>query len=80
MKSRIRFVQLPRSVRTRRATDVYDVVAAGDDSIGTIKWHSHWRQYCFFPHEHTVWSRDCLIDVFWFVHKLMNDRKRGAKR
>ena len=33
------------------------------DEIGVIRWYSPWRQYCFFPHLHTIWNTACLDDV-----------------
>lgn len=31
--------------------------------IGVIRWHSPWRQYCFFPHSQTIWNKACLDDI-----------------
>lgn len=31
--------------------------------IGVIRWYSAWRQYCFYPHPHTIWNKGCLDDV-----------------
>lgn len=41
-----------------------------DMIIGQIKFNSHWRQYCFYPENETVWSVGCLNDVISFIEQL----------
>jgi hypothetical protein len=44
--------------------------------IGYIYWYPQWRQYCFFPEAHTVYSKGCLSDIIDFIKQLMIDRKK----
>lgn len=44
-------------------------------SIGVVKWHAPWRQYCYFPRGWTVYSRGCMEDIIDFINKLMEERK-----
>lgn len=46
-----------------------------DEELGQIRWHSGWRQYCFYPDYITHWSRGCLKEVQNFIGKLMEARK-----
>lgn len=54
----------------------------GDYPIGEIYFYSTWRQYCFFPLAHTVYSYECLQDITNFIlklKKLSEAGKSGAK-
>lgn len=62
-------------IEKKPKTSVYAVYTKNDDQIGTIKWYSPWRQYCFFPDENTVWSKGCLQDINNFIYDLMSQRK-----
>ena len=42
-----------------------------DYVLGTIKWYSQWRQYCFFPSADTVFNVKCLVDIQDFIQKAM---------
>ncbi len=37
--------------------------------LGWIKWHSQWRQYCFYPEKGTLYSVGCLDDIKNFIDK-----------
>lgn len=64
----------------QRKTNKYSVQSKFDHTIlGEVKWHSHWRQYCFFPASDCVWSRDCLEDLALFIKELMEDRANKNK-
>jgi len=43
--------------------------------LGTVKWFSAWRQYCFFPSRDTVFNVGCMEDVCDFIKKQMLERK-----
>jgi len=45
------------------------------DVLGEIKWHSSWRQYCYFPTIQAVYSVGCLNDISQFIKQLMDERK-----
>ncbi len=38
--------------------------------LGKVKWSCPWRQYCFFPEGHTIFSNSCLADIQDFIKKL----------
>ena len=41
-----------------------------DTELGVIKWHSPWRQYCYFPSCPAVYSVGCLEDINNFMSKI----------
>ena len=43
--------------------------------LGRIQWYSQWRQYVFMPGYPTIWNRDCMNDIIFFINNLMKDRK-----
>jgi hypothetical protein len=45
--------------------------------LGEVKWYPGWRQYCFEPVGHTVFSKVCLDDIGHFIRQLMDARKWG---
>lgn len=56
-------------------TQVFDVRANNSgDLLGQIKWHSHWRQYCFFSNE-IILSKGCMIDINNFIDLVMKYKK-----
>jgi hypothetical protein len=61
---------------TTGKTQAWSVEHKDDGSfLGMIKWHGAWRQYCFFPSPHCVWSAGCLDDVVAFLGKQMEARR-----
>jgi len=38
--------------------------------LGEVKWHSTWRQYCYFPLVQAVYSAGCLNDIADFLNQL----------
>ena len=59
-------------------TDFYIITARKDQStLGMGKWFSRWRQYCFFPANDTIWSDECLRDIYKFVAGLNNEHNKG---
>lgn len=46
-----------------------------DIILGRISWYPQWRQYTFFLKGETVWNRDCMNDIIFFITNLMRDRK-----
>lgn len=47
--------------------------------LGSIKWYSPWRRYCFFtiPGEAVeIFSSGCLSDIQSFIDQLMEARKK----
>ena len=67
----IRFHVIERKEKTK----IYGVFTKDNDLIGTIKWYSRWRQYCFFPDKDTVWSNGCLKDLCNFIYQITKERE-----
>ena len=61
----------------KRKTSKWDITHnKGAFILGEIKWHSPWRQYCFFPDDETLYSKGCLNDISNFIQQLMAERKK----
>ena len=50
------------------------------DSLGFVKWHGAWRQYCFFAggppsYRMVILSRSCMDDIQDFINNLMKARE-----
>jgi hypothetical protein len=59
-----------------RKTDVWHIYSVNHgDLLGIIKWAGRWRQYVFFPTQHTMWNKDCLNDIEQFLVRIMADRR-----
>lgn len=66
-----------KHIGSKPKTEVYSVIETKEDSsLGIIKWYASWRQYCYFPNASTVFSRGCMLEIYNFLEKLMNERKR----
>ncbi len=64
---------------SKRITKVYHIFNINTgDFLGKIRWHSTWRQYCFYPDEETHWARGCMQEVMDFIEHLMICRKNDA--
>jgi len=46
-----------------------------DVVLGRIQWYPQWRQYTFSPGYPTIWNRECMNDIIFFIDNLMKDRK-----
>lgn len=67
-------------VEEKPKTDVYIVYAKSSlDTLGMIKWYAPWRQYCFFPADETIWSKNCLNEVNALIEKFMEEWKTRRK-
>jgi hypothetical protein len=48
----------------RGTTEVWGVISASSgDELGQIRWYGAWRQYVFFPAQHTLFNKTCLADI-----------------
>lgn len=71
-------------IEKKPKTKVYSIISIYDEklgisrSLGTIYWYSSWRQYVFEPSSSfaTIWSDDCLKELYEFLKKLKEERKR----
>jgi hypothetical protein len=69
----IRFVAIPNQ---SRKTDLYACYNKRSmDVLGMVFWYAAWRQYCFQPRAHTIYSAGCLQDVKDFIGQLMMDHR-----
>jgi hypothetical protein len=62
----------------RPKTKIINVVSkCSECHLGTIKWYSSWRHYCFFPTIglETVHSDRCLLSISEFITKLNKEHK-----
>ncbi len=39
----------------------------GGKYLGTIKWYSNWRKYCFYPSFETIFEQSCLRLISDFI-------------
>ena len=51
-----------------------------DESLGEIRWYSHWRRYVFFPLPDTVFDSSCLKEITDFIDQEMCDWKVKTTR
>jgi len=42
--------------------------------LGIIKWHPHWRKYCFYSEGYAIYDVGCLNDIRDFIQDLMDKR------
>lgn len=57
-------------------TSVFSVLDKYDLVLGTIRWWSGWRQYCFMPSANRVFSKGCMNDIVSFLDELKEERRR----
>lgn len=70
----IKFVEL--ETPPDRKTKIWKVVNREYGShVGTIKWYSPWRKYCFFPVTNTVFEEICLGDIAAFLEEKKKEYK-----
>lgn len=63
-------------VEEKPATKVWECrVNSSGFILGTIRWRSLWRQYCFMPGRSTVFNKDRMNDISDFIDKQMAERK-----
>lgn len=48
--------------------------------LGVVKWHGAWRQYAFFPEDHSFWSECCLVFVSEFLKKVNKKKRESWKK
>jgi hypothetical protein len=62
-------------------TDIWAIHAVADGTpLGRVCWYGSWRQYVFFPADHTLWNPDCLNEVSRFVVKCTVDHRVAARQ
>ena len=63
----IHFVMIEQ--KTKTSVWVY-LTNQENDGLGSVKWYSPWRRYCFFPVAETVYEKTCLTDIIHFIKQL----------
>lgn len=71
----LRFIQHKSKTKTK----VIGVYSTINQHLGTIKWFSNWRHYCFFPNYATLFSDRCLLSIYEFIIKLNEEHKIKLK-
>lgn len=68
-------------LKTRKPkTNVWGVLNKSSHiELGEIKWHSAWRQYCYFPTIQQVLSAGCMDDIGQFINDKMAERKHSTE-
>jgi len=73
-----RWLEFKDQSSQNKKTKDFDVISKCSDCIlGVIKWHPHWRAYCFFPTIlfETVHSDRCSLQIGLFTLKLNEEHK-----
>jgi len=34
-----------------------------EEELGVIRYHAHWRKFCFYPAQETIFDTDCLYEL-----------------
>jgi len=64
-----------------RKTNVYEVYSNYDDHLGTVKWFTNWRKYCFYPAQGTIFEETCMREISQFIEdQTATQRERAAAR
>ncbi len=72
MKTGYKYIYFKETDSPKRKTKTFDCVNNdGVTILGTVEWHTGWRQYCFFPADDCVFSKSCLEDVNNFIQQLL---------
>jgi len=67
----IYFRRLNYSSAPKRKTSIWGCYSLKNDfCLGLVEWQFSWRQYCYYPEIHTLYSKDCLQDIQDFMQKL----------
>lgn len=61
-----------------RKTKAWTIKTKEGQALGTVRWYSHWRRYCFMPLPHTVFEEQCLTDIIDFMKDQTNRHRHAA--
>jgi len=77
LKTKYKYIEF-ELLEDKDKTSVWECLSINSPvRLGIVKWYSHWRQYCYFPDENTVYSKGCLEDINDFITQLMLERKNS---
>lgn len=61
-------------------TKVWSIHPIGDfGKLGYVRWKSTWRTYVFEPNDDTVYSYDCLEEIYNFIIKELDKREQQER-
>lgn len=64
----------------KRKTDSWEVWSLESAThLGTVRWWSPWRRYCFYPRAGTVWEQDCLRSIATFIENATAEQRKGRR-
>lgn len=63
--SYLRYEETVPSVK-RLKTKRWHVTSTLGAVLGDVHWYAHWRKYCFFPKEGSLFDAGCLMDISEF--------------
>ena len=62
-------------------TKIWEVEnVSGEYGIGEIRWDGVWRQYAFFPHDHTAYTQECLSKIAGFCGAESKKARQGWQK
>jgi hypothetical protein len=69
----------PHEMLPQYKTLVWTVLSAAGDPIGSVRWYTHWRKYCFHPALGSVFEEVCLGEIGQFLTDRTADHKNASK-
>jgi hypothetical protein len=79
VKTRYEYIHFVLLERERgKKTDIWRICNnKSGATLGYIKWHPPWRQYCLVTMHPAVFNRGCLDNIKEFITEAMEERKDG---
>ena len=72
----MRFVLIQKD-NAKKITKTWEAHANGN-VLGVVKWWAHWRRYCFFPADSTLYDANCLWGIADFCARMTTEQKEEA--
>jgi hypothetical protein len=61
-------------------TKIWSCFAKTGPFLGSVRWWSHWRRYCFFPQPETLFDANCLWDIAdWCASQTTEQKQKKVK-
>lgn len=68
-------------MRASRKTKMWLVCSkTSGGALGTVKWYSQWRRYCFFPEACSLFDTKCLREITSFIAQRMEERLTARRK
>ena len=68
----VQFVVPEFNRETDPVTLTYYCANYSDETLGFVKWHSDWKQYCYLDTCNGAYSQDCMESIADFLARLNN--------